>query len=464
MTHLLKKMGLSLDLDKKDLFKIFLLSLAFFCVIGAYTILKELKDILFVQFVGSDYLGDVKFISMFMLVPATMLYAKLVDSMSKFTLLCFYSSLYGIVGLMIAYYLGHPTIGLENTVASSGRWFGWFIYLFYEGCVPFVVSLFWSFSNSVTAPETAKKGYPIMIAGSKLGGMVTAGLAWMLLTPTSFLGNIGLSDVFIHQFLLAFASLLLCVAPVIIYYLLKMGNQKNLHGYEAVYNVEKKEEEEGTDKTGMLSGLWIMFQQPYVLGIFAIIFFYEMLNVVISFQRLIILKGAAESLSDFSGAMFQQRTIIHSIGVFVSFFGTRVLLKQLGERVCLLLNPIFIGLLLVYFMMTYDAHAILVVYTGLGVLNYAFASPLRESLYIPTVKDIKYKSKSWIDSFGMKISKTCSSAFIKSVKHVSPGTMMFNVVYASFFSTVIALWIFVAWWLGKRYAQAVENQEVIGLK
>ncbi len=460
MTHLLKKMGLSFDLSKRDLFKICLLSLAFFCVIGAYTVLKEMKDILFVLFVGKAYMGRVKFISMFMLIPATMLYAKLVDNLSKFHLLCFYNGLYGFVGLVIAYFLADPVMGMQNTVASADRYFGWFIYLFYEGAIPFVVSLFWSFANSVTAPETAKKGYTLMIAGSKFGGMFTAGLAWMLLTPTSMLGNIGLSDIFIHQLLLMIASILLCIAPIIIFYLLKEGNQENLHGYEAVYQEEKKEEEQGTYKTGAFSGLSIMFKEPYILAIFAIIFFYELLNVVLSYQRIGILQDAG----GFSAKMFGQRAFIHFIGFFVSFFGTRVLLKKLGERTCLILTPILIGCLLVYFMTTYDENAVLVVFTGLGVLNYAFASPLRESLYIPTVKDIKYKSKSWIDSFGMKISKTCSSAFIESVKNVSAGTLAFNLIYISFFSTIIALWIFVAWWLGKRYTQAIENNEVIGLK
>ncbi len=460
MTHLLRKMGLSLDLSKRDLFKIFLLSLAFFCVIGAYTVLKELKDILFVLFVGQKYIGRVKFISMFVLVPATILYAKLVDCMTKFQLLCFYSGLYGFVGLVIAYFLADPNFGMHNVVASPDRMFGWFIYLFYEGCVPFVVSLFWSFANSVTAPETAKKGYTVMIAGSKLGGMFTAGLAWALLTPTSFLGNVGLSDVVIHQLLLVLASVLLCMAPMIVYYLLKEGNQENLHGYEAVYQEEKKEEEQGTYKTGAFSGLSIMLKEPYILAVFGIIFFYELLNVVLSYQRI----GILQEAGGFSAKMFGQRAFIHCIGFFVSFFGTRILLKKLGERVCLLLTPILIGFLLVYFMTTYNESAVLAVFTCLGVLNYAFASPLRESLYIPTVKDIKYKSKSWIDSFGMKISKTCSSGFIEAVKNVAPGTMMFNVIYISFFSTIIALWLFVAWWLGKRYTQAIENNEVIGLQ
>ena len=461
MTQLLKRMGLSLDLEKKDLFKILLLSLAFFCVIGSYTVLKELKDILFAQFVSNKYLGLVKMISMFVLIPATLLYAKLVDSMSRFRLLCFYSCLYGFVGLIIAYFLADPIIGLPNTVASPDRYFGWFIYLFYEGAVPFVVSLFWSFANSITSPEAAKKGYTIMIAGSKIGGVCTAGLAWMLLTPTSMLGNIGLSDVFIHQFLLAMASILLCCAPAIIYYLLTQGNEENLHGYEAAYKVEKKEEADGTDQTGMLSGLLIMFRQPYILAIFAIIFFYELFNVIIAFQRIEILKAGADSIAGFSSAMFANRVLIQSVGFFISFFGTRVLLKTLGERICLLLTPILIGCLLVYFLAN-PTSGVLVAFTGLNIINYAFASPLLESLYIPTVKDIKYKSKSWIDSFGKKISKSASSLFILSARNITPGSMMFHLVYISFFSTVIALWLLIAWWLGKRYTKAIANDEVIG--
>ena len=57
-----------------------------------------------------------------------------------------------------------------------------------------------------------------------------------------------------------------------------------------------------------------------------------------------------------------------------------------------------------------------------------------------------------------------SSAFVAATRNISPGTMMFNIVYISFFSTIIALWILVAWWLGKKYTHAVEHNEVIGLK
>lgn len=462
MAGVLKKLGLSFDLSKKDLFKIFLLAFAFFCVIGAYTIIKEMKDILFVRFVGAAWMPKVKILSMFVLVPATLLYAKMVDMMSKYKLLLVYTLLYSIVGLLFAYILGLPGIGLSNTVAGPHRIFGWIVYLFYEGAVPFVVSLVWSFCNSVTSPEAAKKGYALIISGSKMGGMATSLLAWTLLTPTSFLGKIGLTDIGVHQFLLAFASVLLACAPVVIAYLLKTAPEKDLYGYEAAYKDEKKKEEAGKSKTGMLSGLKMMVQHPYILGIFGMIFFYELLNVVLGYQRLIILQSTTKGLGGFTSKMFEQRFWMHGAGLLISFFGTRVLIKRLGERLCLLAIPVVMGLLLAYFMIAYDANAVLVVFMGLGTMNYAFASPLRESLYIPTVKDIRFKSKSWIDSFGLKISKGCGSTFNELCKGIIPGTFLFHSVYIAFFTAIIGLWVMLAWWIGKRYCDAVENNKVIG--
>ena len=58
-------------------------------------------------------------------------YGELVDYMSRFKLLVFYSLMYGLGGFVIAYYLADPSIGLSNELPQSDRYFGWFIYLFY---------------------------------------------------------------------------------------------------------------------------------------------------------------------------------------------------------------------------------------------------------------------------------------------------------------------------------------------
>ncbi len=456
-------MGLTLDLNEQERNKIFWLAIAFFCVIGAYTVLKEMKDVLFAQIVGSKSLYQVKILSMFVLLPATLLYAKLVDYLSRFSLLVFYSLVYGIGGIVIAYYLQDPTIGLANTVANSDRTFGWVIYLFYEGVVPFVVSVFWSFANSITGPETAKKGYTILIAGSKIGGMFTAGFAYLLFMPTSFLGNLGWSSLFINQFLLVSSSLLLAISPVIIYVLLKTASKQSLHGYEASYEYEQNQEEKGTSETGMLSGLLMMFKHPYILGIFGMMFFYELVNVVLGIQRVVILQSAAKDSAAFSEEMFKQRFVMHFPGFILSFFGTRVLIKRFGERACLILIPVFTGILLCYFMMAYNEQAVLWVFASLGVLNYAFSSPLREALYIPTVRDIRFKSKAWIESFGQRFAKACASGVIGIIQTLAViGSPVYLTLFSGFFAVTITLWTIVAYLLGKKYVSVIKKGQAIG--
>ncbi len=129
--------------------KLIFLTIAFFCVIGAYTVAKELKNSVFAYTVGEDYIPFVRTGAMFALIPVLFLYSRLVDQLRRYQLLCVYSGFFGIMGLFFAYLIGHPTIGIANTHESPYRLFGWVFYFFVEGYSPFVVSVFWAFANSV---------------------------------------------------------------------------------------------------------------------------------------------------------------------------------------------------------------------------------------------------------------------------------------------------------------------------
>jgi AAA family ATP:ADP antiporter len=93
-------------------------------------------------------------------------------------------------------------------------------------------------------------------------------------------------------------------------------------------------------------------------------------------------------------------------------------------------------------------------------LNYAFLAPVRESLYLPTVKEIKFKSKSWIDAFGSKFAKTAGSMF--NVFASKMGASLLLPVYSFFFAGIVCMWFGVAFLLGRRFEKAVTNNEVIG--
>lgn len=440
--------------------KFILLGLVFFCVIGSYTVARELKDSIFTFVVGREYIPYAKLATMFFLVPAILLYARLVDSMRRYYLLCFYALVYAVLGLIFTFFLGHPTIGITNTHSGSDRIFGWLFYFFVEGFSPFVVSVFWAFANSVSSPGEAKRNYGVMTAWSKMGGCLTAGLAWLLLTIQISRGG---TDLWNHQVLLGMSSLLLLCVPLLILVLMKKVPGILLHGYEAVYKEEKHRAKHEHQKPGVFAGLGMLVKYPYVLGIFGMVYFYEVIATVLNYMRLGVAMSESNNISVTSAYLFDTIFYTHLMGFFISLIGTRTLLMKFGERRCLMLIPIGSGLALTYFMLSSTTNnALKVAFIIIKSINYAFSWPVRESLYIPTVKEIKFKSKSWIDAFGSKFAKASGQAFNLGIVNVGAAAML--PVYGAFFASTVGLWFVTAFLLGRRYDKVITNQEVIGLE
>ncbi len=455
-----------LSVEKHERLKVLFLSLSFFLIIGAYTVVRTLKDSLFINIVGREYWATAKGLSIIMLIPAILLFSRIVDVLRRHHVLYLYVFLYGIGGLTIAYFLGDPIIGLPNTDTSPYRLFGWIIYLFIEGYNPFVVSLFWSFAHTITSPEAAKSNYPLMVASSKLGGMITAALACTLLLRKVVDVDQRMFDTYNHQILLVVCSLLLLFVPVFVYLMIKKVPGKDLHGYEAAYQLEKErshQKPEGGFKEwikGVFSGLTLLIKYPYVLGIFGVIFFWEVVGVFVNFERLSTGQRLALSLSGQTAYLLQLDMYVHMVGFFITLFGTRALIKLLGERLSLILVPIATGASLFVYLFNQSAFAMGLVFVIVRSINYAFASPLRESLYIPTTKEMKFKSKSWIDAFGVKIAKGVGATYSSFVISL-PAALMYG-VNCVFFGVVFSLWVLTAHLLGRRYERSVERNEVIG--
>jgi len=442
--------------DAHERLKLLFLSTLFFLIIGGYTVIRTLKDSLFAKIVGSEYMPLAKIWSIIILIPAIFLFSKLVDMMRRYQLLYVYSFIYGLGGLIITYFIGHPLVGLLNTETSKYRLFGWMVYFFLEGLNPFLVSLAWSFSHSITKPEEAKVNYPMMVAASKLGGMLTAGLSCWFLTRTIVSADAILAhDIYNHQLLLVIASAFLLLCPVVLYVFIHKVPNKFMHGYEAAYKEERRHESENK-KAGltnwfseMFSGIWLLIKYPYTMGIFGVMFFWEIVNVFLNLTRIGIAQKAATTLSEQTYILLHQDFWVHAIGIIITILGTRTFLNLLGERISLLLVPFVIGGLLVCYFSVQSTVALSFVFVLTRAINYAFAYPLRESLYIPTSKDIKFKSKAWIEAFGVKIAKAVGSS------------MAFAAGFGVF-SVIIGMWIMTAHLLGRRFEKAIKNNEVIG--
>jgi AAA family ATP:ADP antiporter len=328
------------------------------------------------------------------------------------------------------------------------------------------VSLFWAFANSINSPKETKKYYSYMVAASKVGGIVTAAFSWYFFS-CNFNSAVPISGTLKHQIIVALSSALLLLVPVVIFFMVKTVPGYMLHGYEAVYKEEKAMKKAGKEKSGLFSGLWLLFKVPYVMGIFGIIFFYEVINVVLSYQRLVLLDTGAKDVAELSCSLLEQMFYVHVFGLLIALFGTTYLLRKYGERKCLLFVPVSIGVLIAIFMAfgAWHFHVLTSVFVLMRSIHYAISYPVREALYVPTLKEIKFKSKSWIDSFGQKFAKSFGSTFNKIAESVFVryGASAFVSLEAAFFATLIGSWILVAYFIGRRYSQVVKDNEIIGL-
>jgi len=452
-----------LEAERSEWWKFVLLSVTFFLIIGAYTILRDIKNSVFIGLVGKEYIPKARMIVLFLLVPAILFYAKLVDRIRRYYLLIVYSLIYAICCLILAFFVYNPTIGISNTDQSPWRLFGWIFYFVVEGFSPFVLSVFWAFSNSINNPNSAKKNYGFMVSASKVGGMLSAGIAWALFSTRGFplIGHF--SDAAKHSVMLIMASFFLFCVPAVILYLMKKVPGQYLHGYEAVYKAEKERSKTGKSKTGMLAGLKMLIKYPYVLGIFSMIFFYEILNTVLSYLRLLTAKEATTSIAGLSGFLFKWVFVMQAVGLVISLFGTSTLFRKLGTRKCILLIPLSMGVTVLFFVLGAGTYPTIVMaaYSISKAINLAFSSPVRESLYIPTLKEIQFKSKSWIDAYGTKLAKLNGSVFNDIATYMGPALRM--PLHSFFFAFIIGIWFVAAFFLGKRFDKAIEQNEVIGL-
>jgi AAA family ATP:ADP antiporter len=87
-------------------------------------------------------------------------------------------------------------------------------------------------------------------------------------------------------------------------------------------------------------------------------------------------------------------------------------------------------------------------------LHYAFNQPVRETLYIPTSKDIKYKAKAWIDVVGMRGAKAVGFQLAGFLGHASG---IIGVVVLG----LLSLWTGVASVIGKKNEDAAAKNTVI---
>lgn len=446
--------------DKKEIkLKIIYLAATFLLMSMCLVIWRPMQNAVFSKTVGVHFIPDAKLYSLLFVIPLVLAYSILVDWLRRHHLLYCFTIIYGIGGLFFYYFLSHPVYGIANTQTSPDRWIGWAFYFFMESFNAFFSTTFWAFADSINNHKDAQNYYGFIVAGSKIGGMLSAGSLYLLLR---FLPTNNQTMVLTRAFILG--SLFLFAAAYMIYRLVRRVSPDFMHGYEMVYQHERGKKQENRSIIDYLKspidGLLLIIKKPFVMGIFSLTLFYEIMIVIFDYWVNIAADHASINVGSMTAYWAAYTFLYNTVGLMVSIFGTTPLLRILGVRISLLTFPIFsVAMLLIGFFFP-TAGVLFWVLVFLRACNYALNHPVREILYIPTTKDIKFKAKTWIDAFGSRIAKGCGSIINISFKGAAPSAALASSLSICLsFSTI---WIIVVYFLGKTLQDAISNKKIIG--
>lgn len=424
------------DLDRNEMKKFGILGMMFFFLIGAYWLLRTQKNAVFNAIVGLEFQPKAKMLSLLIVVPTLLIYAKLVDLLDKNKLFIGLSSMYALGFASIAFLLKHPVIGLPNPVASPDRLFGWFTYIFIESFGSVMVGLFWAFVTSSTKTESAKKGYALIIAGSQVGSILGSYMSWK-------------SELFGNAFLFNVGALSVCaIVPMILLYLWIIP---------AEYRTGSGEKTKKA-RTGIFEGIKILLTRPYVLGIFGLATLYEVVGTILDYQMIMLARAQHPTTEAFAAWNGMYGMMTNGLALVFAMVGTSFLMRRFGLRFCLTLFPIATAVVVSAVYINPVLWVVMTAMITIKGLSYALNNPSKEMMYIPTTKDVKFKAKSWIDMFGGRSSKAAGASVTNMFAHSIPDLLMYGTLISF---GIIGVWFVVATFVGSTFKRLTDNDEVI---
>lgn len=422
-------------------------------IIGVYWIIVPTKEVVFFNTVGADYLPYAKVFSVFFLIPVLYFYSQLVDRCKRQNVFYSMCTFYGIGALIFSFFIMHNHYGLANTALSWTRMLGWLWYGFVESFGVLMATYFWSFASDVSTPESAKKGFTILALGAQLGGFIGPVVMYYVAFSWGPGPIIGIT------------SIGMVGIALLMNHFMRVTPQKTLEGFHGHAHHQKESQEKllnnaslKKSKVGFFEGLRLIITQPYLRGIASIGMIWALVSTVLEFYFKMQASTIYTQVNDLNQFLFLFAICMNAVSLGAILCGIGAFGRAFGLRKTLFFFPLLV--LIAVFVVgisptLFVSFMVLIITKG---LNYVLHDPLKEQLYIPTSRETKYKAKAWIDTFGFRGAKCVGSA-VHMLRPVLQSS--FVGVSSLICSLLIVGWMRAAWYVGKRHAKAIENDEQI---
>jgi AAA family ATP:ADP antiporter len=423
------------DIRKSELPLALLMFSYFFLVITSFWILKPIKKSLFIEFYDK---GGFDFFAWHMTGPQAELLAKVLNMVVAFVAVVVFTWLahrfrrqqltFIFTGFFLASYVAY-TFVIEKPQSITV----WTFYLFGDLFSTLMVATFFAFLNDSVTPDAAKRLYGLVGLGGVVGGVFGTSTVRVLIARINTVGWLWIA--------FGLGLVILAVA---------MGAGRLVdRNPPPEPEPEISVPEPRGDSNPAIEGARLVFSSPYLLSIVAIVGLYEIVSTVMDFQ---FTSTIAHYLSGPAiGKQFATVfAITNVVSMLVQLFLTSFVMSRLGVGVALLFLPIAV----LAGSMGFTVLPILWVGSSLNTVDNGFSYSInqsaKESLYVPTTKDEKYKAKAFIDMFVQRFAKAVAVGVSLGITTVF--TDFSSIRWLSGFTIpVIIVWIFAVRYAGRRF-------------
>ncbi|UCC81071.1 MAG: MFS transporter [Candidatus Zixiibacteriota bacterium] len=429
-----------MNIRKEELPLSLLMFSYFFLVITSFWILKPLKKSLFIAFYdqtgfdivtwhlkGSQAELIAKVLNMVVAFLAVVVFTWLARRFRRQQLSLIFSSFFIACYIFFSFIISDPN---DLTV--------WSFYLFGDLFSTLMVATFFAFLNDSVTPDSAKRLYGLVGLGGVTGGAF----------GTSFV-RVWIDQVSISSWLwlcLAFALIISLVAIM----------AGRLVSKNPPPSIEAEKQDRARKKAGnpALEGAKLVFASPYLVSIIGIVGLYEIVSTIMDFQFTATIEHYLDGPA--IGRQFATVfTITNWVSMLVQFFLTSFIMTRFGLKTALMILP------LAAFAGSFAFLTVPILWVG-SLLNtadngfsYSINQSAKETLYVPTTREEKYKAKAFIDMFVQRFAKsiavgvslviTSIFAEFSSIRWLSLATIL-----------LVAVWIFAVRFAGARFKRMTE--------
>jgi ATP:ADP antiporter, AAA family len=290
-------------------------------------------------------------------------------------------------------------LGYSLVVNHPGSLTVWSFYLFGDLYSSVMVATFFAFLNDSVAPERAKRIYGFIGLGGVVGGAVgsTFVRVWIRnLSVSSWMWVcIGLGTLIVG--LAAWAGKIIA--------LLEKEPDSGASSKAGSESEEPSDDDESkSSSNAMWEGARLVFRSRYLLAIALLIGIYEVVSTILDFQ---FKSSLNHFLSGSEGKAHLATTymVTNILAFVVQLFFTSFLMVRYGVRIALLVLPVSICLASTGFLIVPGLMIGSLLSISDNAFNYSINQSARETLYVPTTRDEKYKAKAFLDMFVQRFAK-----------------------------------------------------------